>query len=152
MPGVRVGRHARISAIIIDRDLLIPRGARSSATTPKKIVGATPSPKTAWWSSPPTMTRSSRRSAKRLSATKPKPIAAAEEPDRENHSSARPRDSRFARQSKSVQVDITVDGGVTAAQRFRQALHRRTRSKPEPRATGEAVIFGKGVPARLSPT
>ena len=27
MPGVRVGRHARIRRAIIDRDLLIPRGA-----------------------------------------------------------------------------------------------------------------------------
>ena len=32
MPGVRVGRHARIRRAIIDRDVLIPRGA-SSATT-----------------------------------------------------------------------------------------------------------------------
>jgi glucose-1-phosphate adenylyltransferase len=27
MPGVRVGRHARIRRAIIDRDVLIPRGA-----------------------------------------------------------------------------------------------------------------------------
>ena len=27
MPGVRVGRHARIRKAIIDRDVLIPRGA-----------------------------------------------------------------------------------------------------------------------------
>jgi len=27
MPGVRVGRHARIHRAIIDRDVLIPRGA-----------------------------------------------------------------------------------------------------------------------------
>jgi glucose-1-phosphate adenylyltransferase len=27
MPGVRVGRHARIKRAIIDRDVLIPRGA-----------------------------------------------------------------------------------------------------------------------------
>ena len=27
MPGVRVGRHARIRSAIIDRDVLIPRGA-----------------------------------------------------------------------------------------------------------------------------
>ena len=27
MPGVRVGRHARIRNAIIDRDVLIPRGA-----------------------------------------------------------------------------------------------------------------------------
>ena len=28
MPGVRVGRHARIRRAIIDRDVHIPRGAR----------------------------------------------------------------------------------------------------------------------------
>jgi len=28
MPGVRVGRHAKIRRAIIDRDVLIPRGAR----------------------------------------------------------------------------------------------------------------------------
>ena len=28
MPGVRVGRHARIRRAIIDRDVFIPRGAR----------------------------------------------------------------------------------------------------------------------------
>jgi glucose-1-phosphate adenylyltransferase len=27
MPGVRVGRHARIRRTIVDRDVLIPRGA-----------------------------------------------------------------------------------------------------------------------------
>jgi glucose-1-phosphate adenylyltransferase len=27
MPGVRVGRHARVRRAIIDRDVLIPRGA-----------------------------------------------------------------------------------------------------------------------------
>ena len=27
MPGVRVGRHARIRRAIIDRDVLVPRGA-----------------------------------------------------------------------------------------------------------------------------
>jgi glucose-1-phosphate adenylyltransferase len=27
MPGVRVGRHARIRRAIVDRDVLIPRGA-----------------------------------------------------------------------------------------------------------------------------
>jgi len=28
MPGVRVGRHARIRRAIVDRDVIIPRGAR----------------------------------------------------------------------------------------------------------------------------
>jgi glucose-1-phosphate adenylyltransferase len=28
MPGVRVGRHARIRRAIVDRDVLIPRGAQ----------------------------------------------------------------------------------------------------------------------------
>ena len=28
MPGVRVGRHARIRRAIIDRDVFVPRGAR----------------------------------------------------------------------------------------------------------------------------
>jgi ADP-glucose pyrophosphorylase len=27
MPGVRVGRHARLRRVIVDRDVLIPRGA-----------------------------------------------------------------------------------------------------------------------------
>jgi glucose-1-phosphate adenylyltransferase len=27
MPGVRVGRHARLRRAIVDRDVLIPRGA-----------------------------------------------------------------------------------------------------------------------------
>jgi glucose-1-phosphate adenylyltransferase len=28
MPGVRVGRHARVKRAIVDRDVFIPRGAR----------------------------------------------------------------------------------------------------------------------------
>ena len=36
MPGVRVGRHARIRRAIIDRDVLIPRGA-VIGFNPKKI-------------------------------------------------------------------------------------------------------------------
>ena len=28
MPGVRVGRHARIRRAIVDRDVFVPRGAR----------------------------------------------------------------------------------------------------------------------------
>ena len=43
MPGVRVGRHARIRRAIIDRDVLIPRGALIGYD-PKRIAGATPSP------------------------------------------------------------------------------------------------------------
>ena len=40
MPGVRVGRHARIRRAIIDRDVFIPRGA-SSATTRKRTADDT---------------------------------------------------------------------------------------------------------------
>ena len=41
MPGVRVGRHARIRHAIVDRDVLIP-AAQSLATTWKRIGGAIP--------------------------------------------------------------------------------------------------------------
>ena len=52
MPGVRVGRHARIRRAIVDRDVLIPRGAligynleedrRRHAITDSGVVVVTP--------------------------------------------------------------------------------------------------------------
>ena len=67
MPGVRVGRHARIRRAIIDRDVLVPRGSAHRLRRGRKIARATPSPTAASSWSPPTMSRSSVRSATRRS-------------------------------------------------------------------------------------
>ena len=61
MPGARVGRHARIRRAIIDRDVLVPRGA---------LIGFNPEEDrrrhtvtmAAWWSSRPRTSRSSQPS------------------------------------------------------------------------------------------
>ena len=77
MPGVRVGRHARIRRAIIDRDVLIPRGAligynaeedrRRHTVTESGIVVVTVGRRAA----------TSGRSAKRRCASRRKPIDAA---------------------------------------------------------------------------
>ena len=105
MPGVRVGRHARIRRAIIDRDVLIPRGAligynadedrRRHTVTDSGVVVVTTDDEP--------LIGAAR--AKRRCASRPKPIGAAAARRKgkhqayEDHTGAGARDSRLARQS-----------------------------------------------------
>ena len=54
MPGVRVGRHARIRRAIIDRDVLIPRGALIGYNTEEDRRRHTVTDRASWSSRPTT--------------------------------------------------------------------------------------------------
>ena len=171
MPGVRVGRHARIRRAIIDRDVLIPRGAligydpdedrRRHTVTDSGVVVVTTDDEP--------LIGAAR--AKRRCGSKRKPIGAAAERQRiwhsdirmrirrrvslrEDHRGARPRDSRFARQSDgrsrrhARRRRVRARGGAVGrvdrrargarAARRRQGALRRQRRPQGGRATSTA--------------
>ena len=76
MPGVRVGRHARVRRAIIDRDVFIPRAALIGYNVDEDRR-STPSPTRTSWSSPKTTSRSSVRSPTRPFGTRRNSIAGA---------------------------------------------------------------------------
>ena len=116
MPGVRVGRHARLRRVIVDRDVFIPRGALHRLRPRRKIASGTPSPTRASSSSRRTTSRcvveiptparwrskqdADRRGAPAASELTP-PSSLPSIPRRlirDHHDAARPRDPRLARQ------------------------------------------------------
>ena len=140
MPGVRVGRHARIRRAIIDRDVLIPRGA-VIGFNPKKIESDILSRTSELSSSPKTTIRLLSRSAKKRSASKPKTTG-----DNLRKSPAcRKRNSGFSRkpdcrsrrhaQERRVRPRAAVPSGASTGER--EALELRDGDKKR--------YLGKGV-------
>ena len=155
MPGVRVGRHARIRRAIIDRDVLIPRGAvigfnpeedrRRHTVTDRGVVVVTADDEPldrARSSEEALPARSRSRSTRDRRVTRlGVGIMGGSDEDREVHG----REILDSRGNPTVEVDVTLAGGAFGRAAVPSGASTGEREALELRDGDKKRYLGKGV-------
>ena len=160
MPGVRVGRHARIRRAIIDRDVLIPRGAlhrlqpeedrRRHTVTDSGIVVVTTGRRAAHRAAQRrgAALRSGGRPARRQALSEVRTRRSSKRAVNERHvkiTRVHGREILDSRGNPTVEVDVTLDGGAFGRAAVPSGASTGEREALELRDGDKARYGGKGV-------